>query len=124
MYLVDDEDLVASELRWDARLLHERLDMFHTVVGGCVELEDVQRTLLIERLTTLAFVAGLALCRWILTVDGFGENSGTSCLAYTPWTAEEVGMGQFTALHGILQGRGECRLSYDGIEGNRTVLTC
>ena len=49
--LVDDKHLVASELRWDACLLHERLDVLYGVVAGGVELEDVERTLLIERLT-------------------------------------------------------------------------
>ena len=124
VHLVDDEDLVASELRWDARLLHQRLDMFHTVVRGSVELEDVQGTLLVERLTALALIAGLAFCCGVLAVDGLGKDAGTGGLSYTTWTAEEVGMGQFSALHGILQGGGECRLTHDGIEGRRTVLTC
>ena len=50
MYLVDDEDLVASELRWDARLLHKCLNMLYGVVRGGIELKDVERSLLVERL--------------------------------------------------------------------------
>ena len=42
MYLVDDEHLILAQLRRDARLLHQRLDMLHGVVRGGVELEDVE----------------------------------------------------------------------------------
>ena len=40
--LVDDEHLVTSQLRRDARLLHEGLDMLHGVVAGGIELEDIE----------------------------------------------------------------------------------
>ena len=122
VHLVNDEDLVTSELRWDARLLHERLDMLYGVVGGSVELEDIQGTLLVERLTTLARITSLALCRWILAVDGFGEDARTGGLSHASGTAEEVGMCQFSALHGILQRRGQGCLAHDGVEGQRPVF--
>ena len=48
MHLVDDKHLVASELRRDACLLHNLLDMFHRVVACSVEFENVERTLLVE----------------------------------------------------------------------------
>ena len=124
VHLVDNKDLVSAKLWRDACLFHQRLDVFHTVVRGGIELEDVQRALLIERLTAFALVTGLPFCCGILAVDGFGENTGTGCFSYATRSAEEVGMGQFSALHGILQGGGECRLPYDGIEGYWTVLTC
>ena len=104
VHLVDDEDLVSADLRRDTCLFHQRLDVFHTVVGGRIEFEDVQRTLLVKRLTALALIAGLTLGRGVLTVDGLGEDTGTSGLSHTARTAEEVGMGQFSALHGVLQG--------------------
>ena len=124
VHLVDDKHLVSTELRWDACLLHQRLDVFYTIVRGCIELEDVQGTLLVERLAALTLVAGLACCRGILAVDGLGEDTGTGGLSYTTRSAEEVGMRQFSALHGILQSGGECRLTNNGVEGRWTVLTC
>ena len=42
MHLVDDEHLILAQLRRDARLLHQRLDMLHGVVRGSVKLEDVE----------------------------------------------------------------------------------
>ena len=124
VHLVDNKDLVSAKLWRDARLFHQCLDMFHTVVRGGIELEDVQRALFIERLTAFAFVTGFSFCCRILAIDGFGENTGTSCFSYATRSAEEVSMSQFSTLHGILQGGGECRLPYDGIEGYWTVLTC
>ena len=124
VYLVDDKHLILSELRWDARLLHQCLDMLHTVVRGRVEFEDVEGALFVERQATLTLVACLTVCRRILTVDGLGEDTGTGGLTYTPWSAEEIGVSQFPAFHGILQRGGQCCLSDDGIEGDGAVLSC
>jgi len=41
VHLVDDEHLVASHLRRNACLLHERLDVLNRVVARGVEFEDV-----------------------------------------------------------------------------------
>ena len=124
MHLVDDEYLILAELRWDARLLHERLDVLHAVVRGSVEFEDIQGTLFVERLTTLTLVAGLAIYCGVLAVDGLGEDTGTGGLSHTTRTAEEIGVSQFSALHGILQCGGESRLSDNRVEGDGAVLSC
>ena len=75
MHLVDDEDLVTAELWWDARLLHQCLDVFHTVVRGSIELEDVQRTLLVERLAALTSVTRLNGA-WVQEFDESGKWTG------------------------------------------------
>ena len=124
VHLVDDKHLVLAQLRWDARLLHQRFDMLYRVVRGGVELEDVERTLLVERLTRLTLVTGFTLCCRILAVDSLGEDTGASGFSHTTRTAEQIGMSQLSALDGILQRGGERRLTYDGVEGNRTVFSC
>ena len=124
MHLVDDEHLVASKLRRDARLLHQRLNVLDAIVGGGIQFEDVERTLLVERLATLALVAGLAVGCGILAVDGLGEDACAGGLAHATWAAEEVGVSQFAALDGILQRRGECFLTHDSVEGKGPVLSC
>ena len=103
VHLIDDEHLVFAQLRWDARLLHQRLDVLYRVIGGSIQFEDVQGALLVERQTTLTLIAGLALCRRILAVDSLGEDTCAGGLSHTPGTAEQVGMCQFPALDGILQ---------------------
>ena len=124
VHLVDDKDLVLTHLRRDARLLHQRLDVLHRVVGGGVEFEDVQRTLLIKRLARLTLVASLALGRRVLTVDGLGKDTGTGGLAHASWSAEQIGMSQFAALHSILQRGGQCRLAHHRVERHGTVFSC
>ena len=59
VHLVNDKHLVLSCLRRDACLLHQGLDMLHTIVGGCIKLEDVQRAALGKSLAALAFSAGI-----------------------------------------------------------------
>ena len=124
VYLVDDEHLVAAHLRWYARLVHERLDAFHGVVGSGVQLEDVQRPLLVERLAALTMVAGFALFRRRFAVDGLGKDAGAGGLSHAAGTAEQVGVGQLAAAHGVLQRSGQCFLSHYGIERHWTVFPC
>ena len=124
VHLVDDEHLVASYLRRDARLLHERLDVLHRVVGGRVEFEDVVRPLFVESLARLTMVAGLAVLGRGEAVDGLGEDAGAGGLSHAARAAEEVGMGQFSAAHGILQRGGERTLSDNRVECHRAVFAC
>ena len=122
--LVDDKHLVATYLRRYARLLHERLDVLDGVVRGGIEFENIVRTLLVERLARLAMVAGLAFLGRRQAVDGLGKDACTGGLSNASWTAEEVGMSQFSTLHRILQRRGQRALSDHRVEGHRAVLSC
>ena len=124
VYLVDDKHLVTAYLRWDARLVHQRLDVVNRVVGGSVQLKNVVRTLFVERLTTLTLVACLTIVGGVHTVDGFGEDTSTRRLTHTTRSAEQIGMCQLSAFHGILQGGGQCCLSHNRVECHRTVFTC
>ena len=121
--LVDDEHLVAAYLRRDAGLLHERLDMLDGVVRGSIQFEDVERTLLVECLTGLAVSAGLALFGRGEAVDSFGKDTCAGGLADTSRTAEEVGMSQFPAFHGVAEGSGKCLLTDHGIKRYGAVFT-
>ena len=122
--LVDDKNLILAHLRRNASLLHQRLDVFHRVVGCCVELKDIQRALLIERLTTLALIAGLAIGRRILAVDGFGKDTCASGFSHASRSAEQIGMCQFATLHRILQCGGKSSLSHHRIERHGAVFSC
>ena len=102
VHLVDDENLVLAHLRRNACLLHERLDMLHRVVAGGVKLEDVVRALFGKRLAALALAACLALSSGVHAVDGFGKDACASGLAHAARSAEQIGMSQLSALHGVL----------------------
>jgi hypothetical protein len=122
VHLIDYKDLVLAQLRWDARLFHQSLDMLHGVVGGSVKFKDVQGTLFVEGLTTLTRIAGFTLCRWVLTVDGLSEDACTSGLSHSAWATEQVGMSQLTTLDGVFQCCCQGCLSYDTVEGHWTVF--
>ena len=97
--------------------------MLNAVITGGVEFEDVERTLLVECLARLTLSASLSVGSGCHAVDGFGEDTRTSGLSNTTWSAEQVGMSQLSALYGILQGGGKRLLTYDGIERHRTVFS-
>ena len=82
MHLVDDEHTVFAVRRRYLNLFHEALDVLHTVVGGCGELDNVQRAVFIELPAGIALVARFAIGRAVGAVDGFGENTGTRRLAH------------------------------------------
>ena len=97
--------------------------MLHRIVRRRVKLKDIQRALLVERLTRLTLVARLAILRRILTVDGLGKDTCTGGFTYAARAAEQVGMGQFTRLDGILQRRRQGRLSYHCVKRHRPVFS-
>ena len=124
MHLVDDKHLVLAHLRRDACLLHERLYLFHGVVAGCVQLENVVRTLLVESAAAFALATCFTVRSGVEAVDGLGENSRTRSLSHSSRSAEQVGMRQFAALYGVLERRRKRSLSHYGVESHRTVLAC
>ena len=124
VYLVDDEHLILTDLRRDACLLHQHLDVLHGVVRGSIQLEDVIRPLFVEGLAALAVVACFPLLGRRLTVDGLGEDACAGSLSHASRTAEKVGMSQLSALHRILQRGGQRLLSHHRIEGHRPVFAC
>ena len=123
VHLVNDKDLILAQLRRDARLLHQRLDVLYRVVRCGIELKDVQRSLFVERLTRLTFVARLAVTRRVLAVDGLGKDTRTGRLSHTTRPAKQVGMGQFARLHGILQRRRQSSLSHHRVKRHRAVFS-
>ena len=121
--LVNNENLVLAYLRRDARLLHQRLDVLHAIVGCSIELKDVKRALFVERLTAFTLSTSLTVLRGRHTVDGLRKDACTGGLTHTAWSAEEVSMSQFSALHGIFQRGSQCLLSHHRIEGDRAIFT-
>ena len=124
MNLVDDKHLVFSHLRWYSCLLHESLYMLYGVVACCVELKDVERSLFAKRLAALALVAGFPLSRRVHAVDSLCKDSGTCGFSHSSWSAEEIGMSEFSAFHCVFQRSGESSLPHYGIERCGSVLSC
>ena len=123
MYLVDDEERVASHLRQDAHLLDEGADVVHRVVRGGIQLVDVERASLVEGAARFALVAGLRAVG-IQAVDRLGEDTRTGGLTHATRPAEEVGVRQLTTLDGVFQRRGDALLSHYRFECRGAVFSC
>ena len=123
VYLVDDEHLVFSHLRGDARLLHECLYLLHSIVAGSIKLKYVVRALLVESLAALTLAAGIAVGSRVHAVYNFCEDAGTGGLAHSSWSAKQICVRQLTTSHGILQRCRKRLLTHYRVEGHWPVLT-
>ena len=100
VHLVDDVHLVLPLLGRDAHLIHNAADVFDLVVGGCVQLKDVERH-------------GLVL--HVKPVDGAGKNPRRGRLAHPARATKEVGLRDLPRRNALLQGLGDARLPHHGV---------
>ena len=122
MDLIDDIDAVPAHLGRDLHLVHQGLDVIHTVVRRRIQLVDAIRTPLLETPARLALAARLHVRTRIRTVDGLRENARGTGFADTTGTAEQIGMRELPPEYGILQGARDVILTDEGLERIRTVL--
>ena len=122
MDLIDDVDAVLSNLRRDLDLVHQVLDVFHSVVGGGIQFMDAVGTAFLEGYAGFAFAAGLHVLGWMGAVDSLCENPCSSGLSHSSGTTEKVGMCQLSPDDRVLQGLGYVVLSDQGFKRVRTVL--
>ena len=120
--LIDDVHAVLAHLRRDLHLVHQRLDIFHTVVRGRIQLVDAVGPTLLEGDARFARAAGLHLLVGMRAVDGFGENAGRGGLSHAARAAEQIGVRQFAPQDGILEGFGDGILADQFFERVRPVF--
>ena len=120
--LIDDVHAVLAHLRRDLHLVHQRLDIFHTVVRGRIQLVDAVGPTLLEGDARFARAAGFHLLVGMRAVDGFGENAGRGGLSHAARAAEQIGVRQFAPQDGILEGFGDGILADQFFERVRPVF--
>ena len=101
--LVDDVDLLAARGP-EGGPGHQVAHGLHPVVGGRVELVDVERGALGDLDAGGADAAGLAVAE-IGAVEGLGQDPGRRRLAGPPGPAEEVGVGHPAVPDGVAEGQ-------------------
>ena len=94
VHFVDDIDAVTSDLRGNTDLIGQVTDVVHRVVGGGIQLMDIERAALVEGTAGFAFVAGFSVGGKVLTVDRLGEDAGAGGFPYPSRSAEQIGMRQ------------------------------
>ena len=124
VYLVDDVDAVLAHLRRHPHLIHQVLDVLHTVVGGGIKLMNTVGTSLGERTAGLALSARFHIRRWVGAVYHFCEDSCRRGLAHTPRAAEKVGMRKLSTKNRVLERPRDVILPDERSEILRPILPC
>ena len=124
VYLVNDEDFIFALLRLKTDLVNQGTNVFHAVVRSRVELDDVERSVVVKGIARRAGIAGLEVRTGVLAVEYFGQYSGTSSLAYPPRAAKEEGLRQMVVAQRVLQRRRDMLLPCYVLKARRPVFSC
>jgi hypothetical protein len=121
--LVDDVNAVMPDLRGNANLVSQITDVVNRVIRSGVEFMDIVGAIAIERFARFALIAGFNLGAQILTVDGFGKNTGTGCFPYPTRSAKQIGVRKLAVFNCIFQRRGNRGLSNNGLKSIGSVFS-
>lgn len=122
MHLVDDVHTLFEHRRGIDDLFAQVADVFHTVVAGCVDFQNVGRRARIDGAAIFAAVAGVAVLQ-VQTVGCLGQNFRRGRLACPTRAAEEVGVRNAAAFGLIPQHGGNVVLPAHIAEGLRTPFS-
>ena len=122
MDLVDDVHLVPALVRGVSDLVAEVANVVDAPVAGGVDLDEVERTALVDRLADVARIVRLPILR-LATVRGFCHDAGGARLARSAWAGEQVRMGDPSERHGVAERLRDGILPDDLYESPRTPLS-
>ena len=86
--------------------------MIHTVVGGGIQFQNVQKASVVDAETGGAPVTGITVYG-VLAVDCLGEDLGTGGLSGAAGTCEKIGVAQPSLIHLTAESLGDVILSHD-----------
>ena len=115
MDFVDDINFEAPFAGAKAHLVAQLADIVHAVVGGRVDLDQVNHTSFGDCPAGCATVAG-ALAFWRAAVEGLGQDAGRAGLAGAAWPGEQIGVGNPIVPQRVLQRAGHVFLADDFVE--------
>ena len=121
--LVYDIHAVASDLRRNLDLVHQGLDVVHSVVGCCIQLAYAVGASFGEGQAGLALAARIHIRSGIGTVDGFCKDAGSGSLSHSARTAEKISVCKLAAKNRVLQRPGNHILSYKRFKRVGTVFS-
>ena len=106
--------------RADGGALDQVADGVDAVVGGGVELEEVEAAAGLHVLAWGALAARLALLE-VLAVEGLGEDAGRRRLAGAAGAREQIGVALALVAHRVAQCADDVLLAADLVEAPRSV---
>ena len=119
--LIDEVDFKFPAGWGVGRAFAEIADIFHAIVAGAVDFDDIQAAALGDLQTGIAFPARLGRDAF-LAIEGLREDAGGGGLADSARADKEVGLREALRGHGILQGARDVVLPDHLGEGLRTVF--
>ena len=72
---VDNVDLVFTLGRRKVDLIAQITDIIHAGVGGRVDLDEIQKTILVDSFAVVTLVVGTLRTVWVETVDGLCQET-------------------------------------------------
>ena len=102
MDFIDYDDLISALGREEADILLQFPYFLNTTVGGTIYLMDIHGIAACNLHAMFTLVAR-DFCRSLLAIKGLGNQPGKSCLAHSPNTAENKGMGNAIPVNTILK---------------------
>ena len=110
MDLIDDIHFVLTNARWDPDLLIERPDIFNRIVRGSVQLEDI------ERIIVVLILDGIL-------VDLTSQDSGARRFTNSTGTAEQECLSEMIIPDLVIQSLGHMTLSDHLFKGGWSVFS-
>jgi hypothetical protein len=110
---VDDVDFIFALRGRKVDLVAQVANIVHTGVGGGVNLDQVEETVLVDRFAILTLVVGAF--RWvrIQAIDRFRQKARERGLACPTRPSEEIGVRDAVCRDGILESRDDVVLPHD-----------
>src|SRR5574343_1416323 len=102
MYLVHNIDFVFTCLWSKTNLFYQCPAIVYRVVAGSIQFMPIHRSSCIKRNAAGTGITSFAFSRRIGTVDGLGQNSGTSGFTHSSWTTKQKSMCQLLIAYSIL----------------------
>jgi hypothetical protein len=124
VHLVNDKDLVAALLGLESDLFHQGADVVHAVVGGCIQLYDVEGSVFIEGLAAGASATGLEVGGQLLAVQDFCQDPGSGVFAHAARPAKQERMGDVICLQRFFQRLRDMRLADHILKPRGPVFSC
>lgn len=119
---VDQVDLAGSAAGRIGGVVPEFANIFHAIVAGAIDFQNIKATALRDFLAGIAFPTGRGGGP-LLAIQRLGQNAGRGRLADPPWTHEKIGLSDPSGGNGILQGAGDVFLPDHFFKGPGTVFS-
>src|SRR5690606_2484731 len=110
MHLINNINLVFSNLRRDSNLINQIANIVNGIVGCGIQFENVE-----SEIFAFLFIP--------VRIYFFGKNSCTGCFSNATWSLEKHSMGKMFVFYGVFKSIGNCLLPNNVFKNGGAVLS-